>query len=122
MALCVGVVVAANLSRLNPVAAESRVLPLATGSLLAGVEVSPIRVVAWGAEWCHYCRKNKPELERLQKSGKYVIIYYDYDDNKDLAKQLNIKNLPTYLVVLDDKIVLRTTSISTLKAYKPPRN
>ena len=48
-------------------------------------------------------------------------MYFDYDSNKEFAKKHNIRRLPTYFVVLDDKVVLRTNSLATLKAYKPKR-
>ena len=92
-----------------------------TGSLTAEALTAPIQVLAWGADWCKYCQRNKPELERLQKSGKYVIIYVDFDSNRELAKIHKVTNLPTYFVIEDDNVVYRTNSITDLKAYKPPR-
>ena len=81
----------------------------------------PIQVVAWGADWCVFCKRNKPELLRLQETGRYVIMFIDYDTNKKLAKKFKVKALPTYFVVLDDNVVFRTTSLDELKTYKPPK-
>lgn len=85
------------------------------------VKEPPIQVVAWGAEWCRFCKKNKPELLRLQKTGKYVILFIDTDEQPELAREHKITRLPTYFVVVDKDVVLRTTSLTVLKSYRPPK-
>ena len=81
----------------------------------------PIQVVAWGADWCTWCEKNKPELLRLHKTGKYVIMFIDYDQHKDFARDHGIKKLPMYFVIENNFVVYKTYSLKALKSYKPKR-
>lgn len=79
----------------------------------------PIQVVVWGAKWCKVCVRNKPKLERLSKSGKYVIIDIDIDKHRDYARKRGITKLPSYYVVKDGLIVFKTHSLKALKSYTP---
>jgi len=79
----------------------------------------PIQVVVWGAPWCHWCTKNKPELKRLHKSGRYVIMFINYDDHKDFAKAYGITKLPSYFVVENNRVVYKTNNLQSLKSYTP---
>lgn len=85
------------------------------------VKQEPIQVVAWGAEWCTWCVKNKPELLRLHKSGKYVIMFIDYDKHKAFARDHGITRLPSYFVIENNFVMFKTGSLKALKAYKPKR-
>ena len=98
--------------------AAGRDLPLA--SARPGAPLEPIQVVAWGADWCKYCLKNKPELTRLSKTGKYVIIHVDFDKHREFAKRYRIFKVPTYFVVRGNIIIYRTNSIQDLKRFKLP--
>lgn len=98
---------------------------LAAQSNLAGAaeaKKSPdaIQVVAWGSKSCRFCVRDKPELLRLQKSGKYVILFVDFDKHREFARKHKITKLPTYFVVKKNKVVFRTNSLKRLKAYTPP--
>ncbi len=97
-------------------------LVVVAASLLAygaGTPKQPIQVVAWTADWCKYCREDKPTLQKWIKDGKIVVIFVDFDEHKEFAKRYNIKYLPTYFVVKDDKIVYRTNKIAEI--LSPPK-
>ena len=61
--------------------------------------------VEFDATWCSWCKKLKKEtlsdkavLDFLNE--KFVLCHVDYDQNKALAKKLNVRSLPT-LVIID---------------------
>lgn len=65
---------------------------------------SKVKVVAFTAKWCVTCQNDKKILQ-----GKNVDIQYmDYDTNTELAKQNNIRLLPTYLIFKCGKEVKKT--------------
>lgn len=53
------------------------------------------------ATWCGPCRMLSPIVEELAKEyeGKIVIYNADVDEEKELAKNLGISNLPTLLFI-----------------------
>jgi thioredoxin 1 len=60
------------------------------------------------ASWCGPCKNIKPQLEMI--SNKYVnpnVIFYKIDitENEELAEKMNIKSVPTFLLLKDEKIV-----------------
>ncbi|KEG05019.1 thioredoxin 2, putative [Plasmodium vinckei vinckei] len=59
------------------------------------------------AKWCHACKLQGPELDKLEKNfGKKIhILRIDVDTNEALAKKNFIKALPT-TIIIKNKIVL----------------
>ncbi|MCS6821884.1 MAG: thioredoxin domain-containing protein [Microscillaceae bacterium] len=57
-------------------------------------------LVDFSASWCAPCRKMKPFLDELNQefAGRASIVVIDFDQNENLAKQLNVENLPTLLL------------------------
>ncbi|MBK5284733.1 MAG: thioredoxin [Bacteroidia bacterium] len=53
-------------------------------------------LVDFYAEWCAPCRKMKPYLDEISKDmkGSVIVVRINVDDNKALAKELNIDALP----------------------------
>jgi thiol-disulfide isomerase/thioredoxin len=49
------------------------------------------------ASWCTPCKKNKPRIEKLIADGLVEVEEYDIDENKELASEMGIKNVPTYI-------------------------
>ena len=85
-----------------------------------GVEqVTPIQVVVWTMKGCVPCKRAKPHLEKMAKSGKYQFLFLDFRSNKKLADKYKVKTVPTYFVVSDGKIALRTSNLHTLQTYNP---
>ena len=51
------------------------------------------------ADWCQPCKRTRPiveEMNREQTTAGFQII--DVDDNLDLAKNFNIKSIPTFIL------------------------
>lgn len=59
-----------------------------------------VAVIEFGAEWCGWCREQKPVMERLAKEYAGEIDFYsiDTDANPQLSSELNISGIPYILV------------------------
>lgn len=60
------------------------------------------------ASWCGPCKNIKSQLETI--ANKYIndnVIFYKIDitENEELAEKMNIKSVPTFLLLKDGKIV-----------------
>ena len=60
------------------------------------------------ATWCGPCKNIKPKLEEI--ANKLInpnIIFYKIDigENEDLAEKMNVKSVPTFILIKDKKIV-----------------
>jgi thioredoxin len=62
-------------------------------------------LVDYYAPWCAPCIKMKPMLEELAKEyeGKVKIIRLDINENKQLAKQLNVVEIPVLKIFVNGK-------------------
>ncbi len=63
----------------------------------------PFIVDVW-AEWCGPCKAVKPIFEKVaQDNPEYRFGSLDFQTQADLAKQLKIKSLPTFLIIKANK-------------------
>lgn len=62
-------------------------------------------LVDYYAPWCAPCIKMKPMLEELAKEyeGKVKVIRLDINENKQLAKQLNVVEIPVLKIFINGK-------------------
>ncbi len=87
------------------------------------VELAPDKrpvLIAWTAKWCRFCHKAEPMVWEYGKSGKFNVVFVDFDDYRKLAKTQGVTKLPTFLVVEDGKITYRTRRVQQLQYYKTP--
>ena len=67
-------------------------------------------ILYFTAEWCNPCKKTKPIVEQLnteQIMAKFFII--DVDSNIEMAKDFEIRSVPTFVVLKDNKEIYRVT-------------
>ena len=57
---------------------------------------SPLVMIDFYAPWCGPCRKMEPYLEELQKKyeGRFKLVRINIDENKNLATQLGVMEIP----------------------------
>ena len=62
-------------------------------------------LVDYFAPWCAPCIKMKPMLEEIDKeyAGKVKVIRLDINENKELAKKLNIVEIPILKIFIKGK-------------------
>ena len=70
-------------------------------------------LVDFGAEWCPPCKKMEPVLADLVKSNgsQFKLVRIDGATQKDLLKQLDIEEFPTFIVYKNGKAVWKKTGL-----------
>jgi thioredoxin 1 len=71
-------------------------------------------ILYFTADWCNPCKQTKPiveELNREQIMAKFFII--DVDSDIEMAKDFEIRSVPTFVVMKDNKEIHRVTGAQT---------
>ena len=71
-------------------------------------------ILYFTADWCNPCKQTKPiveDLNREQIMAKFFII--DVDSDIEMAKDFEIKSVPTFVVMKDNLEIHRTTGAKT---------
>jgi thioredoxin 1 len=71
-------------------------------------------ILYFTAEWCNPCKKTKPIVEQLnteQIMAKFFII--DVDSDIERTKDFEIRSVPTFVVIKDNKEIYRVTGAQT---------
>lgn len=71
-------------------------------------------ILYFTADWCNPCKQTKPiveELNREQIMAKFFII--DVDSDIEMAKDFEIRSVPTFVVMKDNAEIHRTTGAKT---------
>jgi thioredoxin 1 len=93
------------------------VLPLVLLVSCASMEIatppSKPTLLAFQADWCEPCRRDKPKLKELEK--KFNVIRIDVDKNKDAVKDYQVKTIPLYVVLRGGNETYRTNNINSLE-------
>ena len=71
----------------------------------ATLSVDGYVLIDFYAPWCAPCRKMLPMLEELAKTydGRFKLLTVDFDQNRLLSKEKNIKAVPFLMVYKDGK-------------------
>jgi len=73
-------------------------------------------VVDFSARWCLPCKKMAPTIDAWAKQfSDKVFLKVDIDACEDLANLYQIKTVPTFVFIRDDKIMQIVTGTSTAK-------
>jgi thioredoxin 1 len=71
-------------------------------------------ILYFTADWCNPCKKTKPIVEQLnteQIMAKFFII--DVDSDIERTKDFEIRSVPTFVVMKDNKEIYRVTGAQT---------
>jgi thioredoxin 1 len=71
-------------------------------------------ILYFTADWCNPCKKTKPiveELNREQIMAKFFIV--DVDSDIEMTKDFEIKSVPTFVVMKDNREIHRVTGAQT---------
>lgn len=72
-------------------------------------------VIKASSTWCGPCRVVKPKYDEMAK--KYtnsVFVTFDVDDHQNIAEQLSISAMPTFIIVKGRDIVKRVEGADLL--------
>lgn len=78
-------------------------------------------VVDFHANWCPTCKKQEPMLNEIVNMKGYeqvVALQADFDDAKDLKKELNVTKQSTVIVFKGSKEVGRSTGVTEKSELK----
>lgn len=79
-----------------------------------------IVLIDFYAKWCAPCVKMLPTVHKLTEEykGKAKIQTINYDQNKALAKEMGIDELPAFLLYIDGKLVKRVSGELTEAQFR----
>lgn len=83
-------------------------------------EDKPITLIDFHAKWCSPCQTMEPIIERIEMEfGNVVqVLKVDVDDFPKLAQHYKVQNVPTFVLVKDEKIVWQKAGIITFREFK----
>ena len=60
-----------------------------------------VKLIEFRTEWCGYCKKQQPELEKMDKIW---IGQIDADKEPELAAKFNISAFPSFLILKNGQV------------------
>jgi thioredoxin 1/putative thioredoxin len=88
--------------------ASSGLVPYVTERDLAAVLSAELPVlIEFTADWCEPCKAIAPEVDNFaaEMAGKVGVVKIDVDKSPNLARQLRIQSVPTFMLFVDQRPV-----------------
>ena len=75
------------------------------------IKSAPVMLVEFYATWCPHCRKMMPIMEDIKTllADNLKVLQFDIDQNEDLANEMRVQSLPTFILYSDGEEVMRET-------------
>ena len=70
-------------------------------------------ILYFTAEWCNPCKRTRPIAEDLDRDNVIKFHFIDADDNGDLCRKFEIKAIPTFILIEDNKELRRMNGAKT---------
>jgi thioredoxin 1 len=70
-------------------------------------------ILYFTAEWCNPCKRTRPIAEDLDRENVIKFQFIDADDNGDLCRKFEIKAIPTFILIEDNKELRRMNGAKT---------
>ena len=79
------------------------------------IKSAPVVLVEFYASWCPHCQKMMPIVADIKTRlvDNLKVLQFDIDKNEDLANQENVQSIPTFILYVDGKQVMRETGEMT---------
>lgn len=60
-------------------------------------------LVEFYATWCPHCKRMMPVVDDIKAlyEGKLTVFRFDIDENDELATELDVKSIPTFIIYRD---------------------
>ena len=77
-------------------------------------------IVDFYADWCGPCKRIAPVLNELlnEYDGAFILYKVNVDHNKDLARALQVRNIPTLLYLVPKQQPKRSVGLLTKEQLK----
>ena len=76
-------------------------------------------LIDFGAEWCVYCKKIAPFIEEIANENPDLVVgSIDVDLNPLLAARVQVRSLPTVLLLKDGKVVKQFIGAQTKETFQ----
>lgn len=68
-------------------------------------------LVEFFATWCPHCQRMAPVVQDIEAlvEGRASVVTFDIDKNQELAEELQVESLPTFLLYRDGGEIWRAT-------------
>lgn len=68
-------------------------------------------LVEFFATWCPHCQRMAPVVQDIEAlvEGRASVVTFDIDKNQELAEELQVESLPTFLLYRDGREIWRAT-------------
>ena len=75
------------------------------------IKSAPVVLVEFDATWGPPCRKMMPIMEDIKTllADNLKVLQFDIDQNEDLANEMRVQSLPTFILYSDGEEVMRET-------------
>ena len=71
------------------------------------------------ADWCQPCKRTRPIVEELNREQTVAIFrIIDVDDTFELARKFEVKSVPTFILIDDQKEIDRITGGQTKESLE----
>ena len=103
----------------QPLEAENILKQLTLEQYKSLTNKGEIVLIDFGAKWCPPCKKMEPVLDQLQAKlpGEFVLEKIDAGIHTDIMQQLNVDELPTFIIYKNGKEVWRKIGLVSFEEF-----
>lgn len=81
--------------------------------------MSSLKVIDFYADWCGPCKVLSPIVEKLKENNPDITIEkINVDENRELAQEFSVRNIPTVIFLKGDEVVAREIGVKQESYYQ----
>lgn len=81
--------------------------------------MSSLKVIDFYADWCGPCKVLSPMIEKLKENNPDITIEkINVDENRELAQEFSVRNIPTVIFLKGDEVVAREIGVKQESYYQ----
>ena len=81
--------------------------------------MSSLKVIDFYADWCGPCKVLSPMIEKLKENNPDITIEkINVDENRELAQEFSVRNIPTVIFLKGDEVVAREIGVKQEPYYQ----